>query len=477
MKTNSTFLWALLFIVGTVYTTFAQDVYINIPTSSLFNRSEIIAVHNVMNTQGNKSWRVSGVNPQVRSNSGDFFKHVQLPNTSLPTSVLQWQLASIGGEVPPFKNSDVLPGYKWFISSYQTWYQPNGTARGNSGAVAFRFKVPSAAMESNAFLAGNYKIQVEQDYGRSGWYAIEFSPETFNTYLTVSEDIKWMSGANAHYLPITSLSQFRTSGTIAQTLGTVELAHTVDFNLFAKSDKKEVQFKSLNGNDRKFDVAVVHLGGNTPKLLTAPIDKNYKNYSTNGGFKVGPGNRTNFELQLSIAAADFKTYFFEAGTYTFQLKLEAKSSNGYTKAEKDIDVTVMVPFLSEIAVPGGTTAVNFTFNTVQSYNEGQSRTVPNQILISNNQNYELYVKSASNYFTSNGIQSDVPTEVLEIGIEGHPQMIALSTTSQKIISNAIPSLDKILNIKYKISALSAQSLILKQKKSYTTNVVYSFTAL
>ena len=38
-------------------------------------------------------------------------------------------------------------------------------------------------------------------------------------------------------------------------------------------------------------------------------------------------------------------------------------------------------------------------------------------------------------------------------------------------------IDKNLNLNYSISAISAQSLIPKEKKSYSINVIYSFTAL
>jgi hypothetical protein len=144
MKIGTPFLWTVLLLMGTLPSIVAQDVYISLPASSLFNRSEIATVQNVMNTRGNNSWRSWGVDPQVKSNSGDFFTHLQLANTVLPTSVLQWQLASIGGQIAPFRYGDVLPSYKRFSPSYQTWYEPTYSSRYNPGMVAFRFRIPSS---------------------------------------------------------------------------------------------------------------------------------------------------------------------------------------------------------------------------------------------------------------------------------------------------------------------------------------------
>ena len=113
---------------------------------------------------------------------------------------------------------------------------------------------------------------------------------------------------------------------------------------------------------------------------------------------------------------------------------------------------------------------------MQHYNEGQSQSVPNQIRVSNNENYELYVKSSANYFNSNGIQSDINASILEIGVQDN-EKITLSTKSQKLMRNGTPVIDKNINIIYTISPTAAQSLIIKEKKTYGINVIYSFTAL
>ena len=89
----------------------------------------------------------------------------------------------------------------------------------------------------------------------------------------------------------------------------------------------------------------------------------------------------------------------------------------------------------------------------------------------------MYVKSQSNFFNKAGVQTDIKSNILQIGVEGSPLEASLSTTQQKIISSGIPVLDKALNLRYTIPAISAQTLIAKDKGMYSINVIYSFTAL
>lgn len=480
MKNNLKYLFASLFLLGGIAIVSAQDVYIQLPTYNLFNRSEYVRVESIMNTQGNKSWRaLPGKNPHIRSVSGDYFKLESNENITLPTSILRWRLAKIGGEHPPYQSGDTWPGYKWFNSSYQTWYQPYSSAgRYSSGDIEFTFKIPPSEMANNAFYAGKYKIDVEQDYGRSGWYAIEFSPEKFSVYIDISDEIEWLRRPEDKDFEITSLHQFRpTNPQVLINLGYVEIGHTIDFNFYAKANSREIKFKSRNGKDRRLDIGLIKLGSTNPKIGTLPLSSNWTNHSINGDFLVEPGNRTGFELQLAISNEDFKTHFFEAGKYIFELEMRAKGTKQSKKSEKDMDVTIIVPALSEINLPGGDAEVNFVFNNMVQYNEGQSKTVPNQIRVSNNENYELYVKSSTDYFKSNGLQTDLKSSILEIGVEGNSENVALSRRSQKIIKNGIPAIDESINITYTISPSAAKTLIPKEKKSYDISVIYSFTAL
>lgn len=459
MKIFCKFLLALLFLLEGAHTAYAQ-VNITLPTSSIFDRTDFTSVQNVMDAAINRKFKSY---PMIRSSFVNF-SHTSLSSVILPASVLQWQLASIGGQTPPFDNNDILPGYQSFSTSYQAWYKPSNTSFYKAGNVAFSFRIQSRQIKTYAFYAGTYSINVTQNYQ-------DFTPANFDVFISVPEYITWCTSSNTKSVTVNSLDQFRSSG-FQINLDPMEVGHTLPFNLFAKSGISEVQFKPLNGTVRTFNVSVVKLGDTNSKLNTLSLGTNWKDYSTAGGFTVAPGNRSNLNLQLSITSEDFKNYFFEAGTYTFQVNLEARSTIGSTVLAQNIDVTMVVPALSEITIPVANNEVNFNFNTALYYNEGQSQSIANQLRVSKNENYELYVKS-----NPNGSSSTINASILEIGIEGNSQKVTLSTTLQKLIGNGTPALDKNLEINYTISPNAAQSLILKEKKTYSVNVVYSFTAL
>ena len=97
--------------------------------------------------------------------------------------------------------------------------------------------------------------------------------------------------------------------------------------------------------------------------------------------------------------------------------------------------------------------------------------------MSNNENYELYVKSDENYFKKGGLQTDINSNILQVGIDGGSVNAPLSKTPQKILSNGTPVLDRSLNVKYTIPASGAQTLVGKENSTYSINVYYSFTAI
>ena len=87
------------------------------------------------------------------------------------------------------------------------------------------------------------------------------------------------------------------------------------------------------------------------------------------------------------------------------------------------------------------------------------------------------VKSDENYFKKGGLQTDINSNILQIGIDGSPVDILLSKTPQKILFNGTPVLDRGLNVRYTILPAGAQSLVGKENTTYAINVYYSFTAI
>ena len=103
--------------------------------------------------------------------------------------------------------------------------------------------------------------------------------------------------------------------------------------------------------------------------------------------------------------------------------------------------------------------------------------IPNQIVLSNNESFELYVKSDENYFKKGGLQTDINSNILQIGVDGSSVDTPLSKTPQKILFNGTPVLDRELNVRYTIPPAGAQSLVGKENTTYSINVYYSFTAI
>lgn len=472
-------LFAILFAPQVVR---AQDVNITIPASNIFNRAELNTLKNVLNTGGSTNWRIGlllgPVWPEIISTSGNNFTHTSLSSTSLPTEILLWQLNSIGGSPAPFRSGDTWPiPYKSFTNSSQTWYQPRSTTGGYAaGNVVFNFKIPADKFSSNAFKAGNYSMNIGHNYWPGLLYIIDFTPGSFKTILTVPAAIEWMTTQPTKLITISSLSNYRTTATyVLGNLGTATIGNTVNYNLHAKSASSLIQFTSSKGVTSNRSIGLLQLGSSDPKLQTKALTASYQNFNSSN-FIVEVGNRNTFILDLSISASNFKTYFFEAGTYTFQLNLDAKNIDNTISSFQNTDVTIQVNPLSEISIPLAGKSVDFNFNTVAKYQDGQSKTMYNQIKLSNNENFELYVKSDGNYFKKSGITSDINSNILEIGVEGSTS-VSLSTTPQKIISSGSPTLDQELNIKYNISPASATTLIGKEKTNYSIDVIYSFTAL
>lgn len=454
----------------------AQDVYISIPENNIFNRAEFtstpITVMNTTRTNWDYAFLGLGpIDPTFTSTSGSNFNHASSLFT-LPSSVLLWQLESMGGRLPSTGLQGYLPEFQSFKTSPVTWFGPpvsilgGGFSRGN---INFTFKIPAAQFTANAFYAGNYSMNINQNYN--------FTPSAFKTILTIPAAVKWLTTSLTNYIEISSLNDYRSTGTkVLGTLETAEFGNTVDFNIWAKSSAANIQFTSSKGVQGSRNIGTINLGSVGSGLTTKPLSANFQNFSP-AAFKVVAGNRVSVTPQLYLSAADFKTYFFDAGTYTFQLNLNARSTDNTVNSFQNSDIQLKVLPLSEITIPGSGQKVNFIFNTAAHYANGQSQVIPKQIKLSNNESFELYVKSDENYFKKGGVQTAINSNILQVGVDGSSVNAPLSKTPQKIVSNGTPVLDRELDIKYTIPSAGAQSLVGKENTTYSINVIYSFTAL
>lgn len=113
------------------------------------------------------------------------------------------------------------------------------------------------------------------------------------------------------------------------------------------------------------------------------------------------------------------------------MNFNAGSTDNSINSPQNTAVQLKVLPLSEITIPSSGRSVNFNFNTAAQYTDGQSQMIPNQIMLSNNENFELYVKSDENYFRKGGLQTDINSNILQIGVDGGSVNVPLSKTPQK----------------------------------------------
>lgn len=455
----------------------AQDIYLSIPENNIFNRSEFTSVPTRVMTNANRTnWDYAFLGllptaPTFTSVSGPTFTHSS-SSLTLPSSTLLWQLESMGGQMPSTGISGYLPGFQSFSTSAVKWFEPPSISIGggfNRGNINFTFKIPASQFTANAFRAGNYSMDITQNYN-------DFTPRNFKTILVIPSSIRWVTSSLTKYIEISSLNDYRNTSTRVWDLGNTEIANTVDFNFWAKAAATTVQFTSSKGVPGTRNIASIKLGSNGSSLTTKALSSDFQNFSA-ANFSVVAGNRNSFIPQLYVSADDFKNFFFEAGTYTFELNFNAGSTDNSINSLQNTAVQLKVLPLSEITIPSSGRTVNFNFNTASQYTDGQSQMIPNQIMLSNNENFELYVKSDENYFKKGGLQTSINSNILQIGVDGSSVNAPLSTTPQKILFNGAPVLDRGLNMRYTISPAGAQSLVGKENTTYSINVYYSFTAI
>lgn len=130
--------------------------------------------------------------------------------------------------------------------------------------------------------------------------------------------------------------------------------------------------------------------------------------------------------------------------------------------------------------------VNLKLKNAEDYDKGVSLIMPNHIVVSSNQKFNLLARAANKDFTSAG-NSSFPSDVLDIQIKNTDifgSMLSLQTirglevNDQVLISNAAPTIKKYLNIEYTISSKNAIDKILGiYNGTYTNTIIYTLSTL
>lgn len=173
-------------------------------------------------------------------------------------------------------------------------------------------------------------------------------------------------------------------------------------------------------------------------------------------------------------------------TASAQLPIDLEKS-GSTLSHIPIPVAVQVDdFISLSSDIGTGMQVNLGLKDADDYNKGVSLTMPNQIVISSNQKFNLLARAANKNFTSAGY-SYFPSNILDIRIKNTDllgtglilqSIQGLEVNDQVLINNAAPTIKKYLNIEYSISPKNAINKILGISPGvYTNTIIYTLSTL
>ncbi len=398
---------------------------------------------------------------------------------------IYYQLVSMGGATP---GSTGLPGTLAteapISSTPQTIFTPtSATAAATYGPIMMKYRIPAATLAASGFIAGTYAgvslTHNQPNRGILGLIGYRYiTPEPIPLSISVQAINKWVTTTTSFSRSYTNVSSFTAPADLDFSLTNFTVGHTEPAFIDIKAQGPITFTPNGGGATTPVPVNIVQAQGSG--LTTTALSTTYAALNTTG-FNVPTGNITTIPLTLRISAANVVQYFFKPGTYTFNVDLRTRNAGSTVSDVKTISFSITTNVLSSIAVQG-TPDVNFSYGTLADYQTTKSINMPNHLLITNNRNYEVYVKSGTANFTRNSIATTIPASIVQIeNGTGETTVVTrtLSTTPQSIITNAGFIINRPLSLKYTIPASQTLQFLGKQTGTtpYILNVIYSFTSL
>lgn len=164
-----------------------------------------------------------------------------------------------------------------------------------------------------------------------------------------------------------------------------------------------------------------------------------------------------------------------------------KAEPGTTLSHVPIPVAVEVDdFIGLSSDIGNGLQVNLKLKDAEDYDKGISLIMPNHIVVSSNQKFNLLARAANKNFTSANY-SYFPSNVLDIRIKNTDllgtdlslqNIQGLEVNDQVLIINAAPAIKKYLNVEYSITSKNAINKILGIDPGiYTNTIIYTLSTL
>lgn len=400
-------------------------------------------------------------------------------------SNIRYQLVSMGGATP---GSTGLPGTQAaeapIAGPLQTIFTPqSATSEASYGSIIMRYRILPAALSATGFTAGSYSgvslIHNQPNRGILGLIGYRYiTPASIPVSMSIPAINKWVSTTSTFTRNYTSVGSFTTAADLDFNLSAFTVGHTEPAFIEIKAQGPVSFTPHGGGASTTVPVNIVQAQG--PGLTTTTLSTSYTLLNSTG-FAVPTGNISTIPLTLKISAANVVQYLFKAGTYTFNIDLRTRNSGSTISDVKTISFNITTDPLSSIAVQG-TPDVNFSYGSLADYQTTKSVNMPNHLLITNNKNYEVYIKSGTTHFTRNSVATTIPASIVQVENGTGETAVTgrtLSTTSQSIITNAGSAINRQLSLKYTIPASQTLQFLGKQTGTtpYTLNVIYSFTSL
>ncbi|WP_158826070.1 hypothetical protein [Mucilaginibacter lacusdianchii] len=155
---------------------------------------------------------------------------------------------------------------------------------------------------------------------------------------------------------------------------------------------------------------------------------------------------------------------------------DAQTTPSVTALTYNMPLNIVVKDLTELKVNQSTVDLSYKF--ANDYINGIYIDIPNHLAISKTTPFDVYVKASNNTLSMGG--STIPVGLITLSptpdVKRSFNAITLSATPQKLLSGAMPVIDKQLNVRFAISAENTKQLLGKAAGDYATTITYSIVA-
>lgn len=443
------------------------QIIINLPQANITARS----VYTATLASGTYSSLI-GLIPsiEVRANSANFANTVGGLST-VPLNIAHIRLRSIGSLSLLGLSAEVT-----LSTSYGLLYA--ALASISSGAVTADYRITTA---SQTWVAGIYRTPINFRTGLI--LPNQITPTTPNLDINVPGFIAPQTTLPVLSLPVNNLSFFR-NGTGINAAGNIAVSTTVPYLLNLQTTGAQFSFSTSSTYNQVPTTSVGLVNSTLSNIATATpitLSTTSQPLTAASGIAVPLNNNQTLTANFSITGNNLKTGFVQAGTYSVPFtytwsKLTSAYPNGTLQAQRNGSLQVVVSDLSELVALQPN--VSLVFDDATDYRQGITRDLTQHLRISKTTPYSLYVRASAANFSGSGGQ--IPVNILRIGAASGQtgiNTVNLSTTPQQLINNANPVIDRTLDIRYSILNTAVSQLLGKPAGTYSTTVIYSFTAL